>query len=167
MYLSKFAKKVNIVIRRKSLIDTMSSYLIDQIANTDNIELIPSTEIIEAKGDKKLEHVILRNNETQEVKEETARAVFIFIGAKPYTEWTGNSFLKDAKGFLMTGRAVTDHENAGLFWKQEQPPYLLETSVPGVFAAGDVRSGAMNRVASAVGEGSMSISLVHKYLSEN
>jgi len=167
MYLSKFAKKVNIVIRRKSLIDTMSSYLIDQIANTDNIELIPSTEIIEAKGDKKLEHVILRNNETQEVKEETARAVFIFIGAKPYTEWTGDSFLKDTKGFLMTGRAVTDHENSGIFWKQEQPPYLLETSVPGVFAAGDVRSGAMNRVASAVGEGSISISLVHKYLSEN
>ena len=167
MYLSKFAKKVNIVIRRKSLVDTMSSYLIDQIANTENIELISSTEIIEAKGDHKLERVVLRNNETQEEKEEEARAIFIFIGAKPYTEWTGEYFVKDAKGFLLTGRDVTDHKDAGILWKQEQPPYLLETSVPGVFAAGDVRSGAMNRVASAVGEGSISISLVHKYLNEN
>ncbi|WP_299519222.1 FAD-dependent oxidoreductase [Winogradskyella sp.] len=167
MYLSKFAKKVNIVIRRKSLDATMSSYLIDQISNTENIELITSSEIVEAKGDKRLLSVVLKNNENKEVNEEEARAIFIFIGAKPYTEWTGDSFIKDSKGFLITGRAITDHPDARTVWKREQPPYLLETSVPGVFAAGDVRSGAMNRVASAVGEGAISINLVHKYLSEN
>jgi thioredoxin reductase (NADPH) len=167
MYLSKFAKKVNIVIRRASLASTMSSYLIDQINNTDNIELITHSEIIEAKGDAHLESVILRNNETTNETEKAARAIFIFIGAKPYTEWTGNLFLKDKKGFLITGREVVDNQNGSSVWKENKVPYLLETSVPGIFAAGDVRSGAMNRVASAVGEGAISISLVHKYLSEN
>ncbi len=167
MYLSKFAKKVHIVIRRDSLDSTMSSYLIDQINNTQNIELIPNSEIIEACGESKLEKVLLKNNkENTEVKCD-ARAIFIFIGARPYTDWTGSGFLKDQKGFLLTGRDVLDNSNGQSGWTQNKPPYLLETSVPGVFAAGDVRSGAMNRVASAVGEGSMSISLVHKYLNEN
>ena len=167
MYLSKFAKKVHIVIRRDSLETTMSSYLIDQIDTTENIELIPNTEIIEARGSTRLEQVILRDNTTGEEMERTARAIFIFIGARPYTEWTGENFLKDQKGFLITGRDVLDHDSGASRWRQSQPPYLLETSVPGVFAAGDVRSGAMNRVASAVGEGAISISLVHKYLNEN
>jgi len=167
MYLSKFAKKVNIVIRRDSLASTMSSYLIDQIDNTENIELMTHTEIIEAKGDTHLESVILRNNQTKNETEQEARAIFIFIGAKPYTEWTGDIFLKDNKGFLVTGREILDHQNGKQVWKQTKLPYLLETSVPGIFAAGDVRSGAMNRVASAVGEGAISISLVHKYLSEH
>ncbi|TAI47131.1 FAD-dependent oxidoreductase [Flagellimonas allohymeniacidonis] len=167
MYLSKYAKKVNIVIRRDSLESTMSSYLIDQIDNTENIELIPHSEIIEAQGESRLENVVLKNNKSGEEKEFEARAIFIFIGARPYTDWTGDKFLKDGKGFLMTGRAILDNEAGPIYWKQNKPPYLLETSVPGVFAAGDVRSGAMNRVASAVGEGSMSISLVHKYLNEN
>lgn len=167
MYLSKFAKKVHIVIRRDSLDSTMSSYLIDQINNTGNIELIPNSEIIQACGESRLEKVILRNNKTKAEVECDARAVFIFIGARPYTEWTGPDFLKDQKGFLLTGRDVLDNSHGTSNWTQSKPPYLLETSVPGVFAAGDVRSGAMNRVASAVGEGSMSISLVHKYLNEN
>ncbi|MEM8926697.1 MAG: FAD-dependent oxidoreductase [Bacteroidota bacterium] len=167
MYLSKFAKKVHIVIRRDSLDSTMSSYLIDQIHNTENIELIPNSEIIQACGESRLEKVILRNNKTEAEMECDARAIFIFIGARPYTEWTGEDYLKDQKGFLLTGRDVLDSVNGKSNWKQGKPPYLLETSVAGVFAAGDVRSGAMNRVASAVGEGSMSISLVHKYLNEN
>ena len=167
MYLSKFAKKVFIMIRKESLAETMSSYLIDQIDNTQNISLVPFSEIIEAKGDKKLTSVVVRNNNTNTEVTYEARAIFIFIGAKPYTEWTGDAFLKDEKGFLLTGRALTDHEAFKHYWKKEQPPYLLETSVAGVFAAGDVRNGAMNRVASAVGEGAISISLVHKYLNEN
>lgn len=167
MYLSKFAKKVYIVIRRDSLVSTMSSYLIDQINTTENIEVLPNSEIIEAKGDSHLEALVLRNNINGQETDHEARAIFIFIGAKPYTEWTGNLFLKDNKGFLVTGREVLDHENGSMVWKQDKTPYLLETSVPGIFASGDVRSGAMNRVASAVGEGSMSISLVHKYLNEN
>ncbi|WP_299532985.1 FAD-dependent oxidoreductase [Ulvibacterium sp.] len=167
MYLSKYAKKVHIVIRRDSLVSTMSSYLIDQINNTANIEVVTHSEIVEAQGNSHLEAVVVRNNQTNTEQELEARAIFIFIGAKPYTEWTGNLFLKDKKGFLVTGREVLDHQNGTLTWRKNQEPYLLETSVPGVFAAGDVRSGAMNRVASAVGEGSMSISLVHKYLNEN
>ena len=167
MYLSKFAKKVHIVIRRDSLISSMSSYLIDQIENTENIELISNSEIVEARGESRLEGVIVRNRLSQEESEFEARAIFIFIGARPYTEWTGEDFLKDQKGFLLTGRDVLDTLNGKSSWTKSTPPYLLETSVPGVFAAGDVRSGAMNRVASAVGEGSMSISLVHKYLDEN
>jgi len=167
MYLSKFAKKVHIVIRRDSLDSTMSSYLIDQIHNTANIELIPHSEITEACGESRLEKVILRNNKTKTAMECDARAIFIFIGARPYTEWTGERFLKDKKGFLLTGRAILDHMNGKSNRVFNKPPYLLETSVPGVFAAGDVRSGAMNRVASAVGEGAISISLVHKYLNEN
>lgn len=167
MYLSKFASRVHIVVRRDSLETTMSSYLIDQIDNTDNIELIPNSEIVEAKGESRLEKIILKNRVLGTYEERDAHAIFIFIGARPYTEWTGEDFLKDAKGFLLTGRDITDNESSRLFWKSKKPPYLLETSVPGVFAAGDVRSGAMNRVASAVGEGAISISLVHKYLNEN
>ena len=167
MYLSKFAKKVHIVVRRDSLESTMSSYLIDQINNTENIELVPNSEIIEACGQARLESVHLRNNLTLAEQQNEARAIFIFIGARPFTDWTGSSILKDDKGFLLTGRAVLDDSNGSKVWRSTNPPYLLETSVPGVFAAGDVRSGAMNRVASAVGEGAISISLVHKYLNEN
>lgn len=167
MYLSKYAQRVSIVVRRDSLASTMSSYLIDQINTTKNIDVIPHSEIIEAVGETRLEQVVLRNNKEGTETLLEARALFIFIGARPYTEWTGENILKDSKGFLVTGRDVLDHPEGAKNWKGTKPPYLLETSVPGVFAAGDVRSGAMNRVASAVGEGSMSISLVHKYLNEN
>ncbi|MFP2997765.1 FAD-dependent oxidoreductase [Spongiivirga sp. MCCC 1A20706] len=167
MYLSKFATNVFIVIRKESLQDTMSQYLIDQIDNTDNITLLSYTEIIEACGNGHLEKVVLLNNKTNSKETKEATAMFIFIGAKPYTAWTGTSLLKDEKGFLLTGRAVLDHQEGQKIWKQEKDPYLLETSIPGIFAAGDVRSGAMNRVASAVGEGAMAISFVHKFLAEN
>ncbi|MEN1785647.1 MAG: FAD-dependent oxidoreductase [Bacteroidota bacterium] len=167
MYLSKFAKKVTILIRRDSLVSSMSSYLIDQIDNTDNIEVKAFTEVVEVKGDSHLEQVVLRDKNTGEETVNAATALFIFIGARPYTEWTGSRFLKDDKGFLLTGRAILEHSDGKATWNSHIPPYLLETSVPGVFAAGDVRSGAMNRVASAVGEGAIAISLVHKYLAEN
>ncbi len=167
MYLSKFAKNVYIVIRRDSLSSTMSQYLIDQINNTANIHLLTHTEITETKGEGKLESVVLTNNKTQASEEKPAGVMFIFIGAKPYTEWTPDFLLKDQKGFIITGSSVINHEDGTKVWKKEQSPYLLETSIPGIFAAGDVRSGAMNRVASAVGEGAMAISFVHKYLAEN
>ncbi len=167
MYLSKFAKNVFIVIRRESLKDTMSQYLIDQIDNTANISLLNYSEIIEAKGDNRLEEVVVRNNKKETMETNEAIAMFIFIGAKPYTDWTGDQLIKDEKGFLLTGRSVIDHEKGSKIWKHEKQPYLLETSIPGIFAAGDVRSGAMNRVASAVGEGAMAISFVHKHLIDN
>ena len=92
--------------------------------------------------------------------------MYIFIGAKPYTDWIKLNILKDEKGYIDTGRDLRRYPGFGKIWKEDRDPYLLETSSPGIFAAGDVRAGAMNRVASAVGEGSMAISFVHKYLAE-
>lgn len=166
MYLSKYARNVCIIIRRESLKESMSAYLIEQIEGTENVCLMVNTEITEATGDKKLEKLQVKNCITG--KEETieADALYIFIGAKPYTGWLGNNVIKDEKGFIKTGNALKNSKGFRKMWKPERPPYLLETSIPGIFAAGDVRAGAMNRVASAVGEGSMSISLVHRYLAE-
>lgn len=166
MYLSKFAERVHIIIRRSSLADTMSAYLIDQISKVENIELLAETEIQEAKGEMHLEELVLVDNHTRETRTVKADALYIFIGAKPYTDWIKLNIIKDAKGFIETGRDLSNHESFARIWKQKREPYLLETSCPGIFAAGDVRAGAMNRVASAVGEGSMSISFIHKYLAE-
>lgn len=166
MYLSKFACSVNIVVRKDDLTSTMSSYLIDQIGHTPNVHVLGNTEVIEAKGDKCLEKLVLINVKTKETREEEAAALYIFIGAKPYTDWLKLDILKDEKGFIETGRELRNYENFNKTWKLKRDPFLLETSCAGIFAAGDVRSGAMNRVASAVGEGSMAISFVHKYLAE-
>lgn len=166
MYLSKFAKNVYIIIRKEDLTSTMSAYLIDQINGTSNIHILAKTEIVEAHGDDRLQSLSLENVEIKDIDKRNADAVYIFIGAKPYTEWVATDILKDDKGFIETGRDMKLRENFNKIWKLQRDPYLLETSSPGIFAAGDVRAGAMNRVASAVGEGSMSISFVHKYLSE-
>ena len=164
MYLSRFASEVNILIRRDNLSSTMSAYLIEQIDQTPNIRLMPCSEISEALGDGKLERLKIQDISTQEITEYAAAALFIFIGAKPFTDWISEDILKDSKGFLLTGldalRAKKKKET------NARQSFSLETSVPGIFAAGDVRSGAMNRVASAVGEGAMAISYVHQYLAE-
>lgn len=166
MHLSKFAANVTIVIRRKDLTSTMSAYLIDQINKRGNIHILPCSEITEASGTGRLEELAILQADTGETITRKANALFIFIGARPFTEWIGLDIIKDEKGFLETGRDLKTYEHFKQIWKQDRDPYLLETSCPGIFAAGDVRAGAMNRVASAVGEGSMSISFVHKYLAE-
>jgi len=167
VYLSKFANKVHIVIRRDSLSYTMSAYLIQQIADLPNIQILTNTEIWETKGEGHLEQLIIENVITGEKMTGDAAALYIFIGAKPFTDWIGDSVQRDGKGYIETGRDLTAYPEFTKRWKLTRDPFLLETSTPGIFAAGDVRSGAMNRVASAVGEGSMAISLVHKYLAEN
>lgn len=167
MYLSRYAEKVNIVVRREDLSSSMSQYLIDQIDGTENIELIPFTEIIEAKGDGHLQNIILQNTQDNSTKEVKADAMFIFIGTKPHTEWIDLDIIKDEKGFVETGRNLLGYDGIKKIWKHKREPFSLETSVKGIFAAGDVRATAMNRVASAVGEGAMAISFVHKYLAEN
>ncbi|MCB9235738.1 MAG: FAD-dependent oxidoreductase [Bacteroidia bacterium] len=166
MYLSQFARKVYIVVRKKDLVETMSSYLIDQINGTENIEVVGNSVIREARGDDRLSSVVLENLETGKVEEKEAVALFVFIGARPYTDWLHESILKDDKGFVATGEMLKTFRDYPLIWKKERDPYLLETCTPGIFAAGDVRVGAMARVASAVGEGAMAISFVHKYLAE-
>ena len=166
MHLSKFARSVTILIRKENLTSTMSAYLIDQIAKTKNIEVLGKSEVRSASGSGKLEELVIGNVDTQETETKKADALYIFIGAKPFTDWIGMDIIKNDKGFLETGRDLKTYESFNKIWKQNRDPYLLETSCPGIFAAGDVRAGAMNRVASAVGEGSMAISFVHKYLAE-
>lgn len=166
MYLAKFARRVYITVRKEGLEATMSSYLIDQIAATENISLLPFTEVVAAKGGDRLTHLTLQKIPSQEKIEVGAGALFIFIGARPYTDWIGLNVLKNERGYIATGRDLIQFPEFKKIWKLDREPYLLETCNPGIFAAGDVRAGAMNRVASAVGEGAMSISFVHKYLSE-
>ncbi|MFD0794348.1 FAD-dependent oxidoreductase [Mucilaginibacter litoreus] len=166
MYLSKFAKEVFILIRKPSLTETMSSYLIDQLGGQSNIKVMPCTEITEALGNTNLQQLKIKDLNTGEVKMVDADALYIFIGARPFTEWLCKDIIVNDKGFIETGRDLNHCPDFEKTWKNDRDPYLLETSCPGIFAAGDVRAGAMNRVASAVGEGSMAISFVHKYLSE-
>jgi thioredoxin reductase (NADPH) len=164
MHLARYAKDVQIVIRRADLKATMSQYLIDQIAKTPNIRLRPLAELASVDGQGHVERVTIRSLADGQCRTEEADAVFVFIGTRPRTEWLPESVLRDAKGFVLTGRDVMAAEAYARTWKEHREPLPLETSVPGVFAAGDVRSGAMNRVASAVGEGSMVVRLAHDYL---
>lgn len=167
MYLSKYARKVFIVVRKKDLSATMSQYLIDQIKSTPNIEVLGETVVTQAFGDARLEGIELQNMDTGEKRNAQTSALFIFIGARPVTDWIKLDLFKDEKGFLETGREIVQRDAYKKLWKLNREPFLLETSTPGVFAAGDVRAGAMSRVASAVGEGAMAIKFVHQYLAEN
>jgi thioredoxin reductase (NADPH) len=167
MYLSNFAKHVFVVVRRKDLSSTMSQYLIDQIKGTPNIQVVPETSVVEVGGEERLDNIVLEDLNSHEKKKVPAAALFIFIGARPITDWIKLDILKDTKGFIETGRDLLKRDSFKKSWKLKREPFLLETCSPGIFAAGDVRSGAMNRVASAVGEGAMAVKFVHEYLSEN
>lgn len=166
VYLSQFAEKVTILIRREDLSSSMSSYLIDQINGIANIEVAGRREVAGADGGEHLSELRIRNIETGEVTTEAADVLFIFIGARPVTDWLPDNLLLDKKGFLYTGRDLRQHPDYKKIWKRDREPFLLETCQPGIFGAGDVRSGAMNRVASAVGEGAMAIKFTHEYLAE-
>ena len=166
MYLSNFAKNVYIVIRKPDLSSSMSQYLIDQLEATENVSLLSKSVISAAHGESHLECVSLKDLDSESEEKLPAGALLIFIGARPYTSWTGDSIFKSEKGFILTGRDVQKEEVFKKHWKKEREPFLLETSTPGIFTAGDVREGAMNRVASAVGEGAMAIKFVHEYLAE-
>jgi thioredoxin reductase (NADPH) len=163
MYLARYAKDVQVVIRKDNLRETMSQYLIEQIEKTPNIRLRPRTEVAQVEGDGHVERVALTTHDGACHVEEID-AVFVFIGTRPRSEWLPPDVLRDGKGFVMTGRDLMAAEAFPRVWKETREPLPLETSVPGVFAAGDVRAGAMNRVASAVGEGAMTVRLTHEYL---
>ncbi|MEK6480056.1 FAD-dependent oxidoreductase [Catalinimonas sp. 4WD22] len=164
MYLANYACKVNILIRKADLSSSMSQYLIDQINQTSVIEVMPYTQVVAARGNGHLEEITIENIKSGEKTEAAAAALFIFIGNRPFTEWINLDVIKDEKGFIETGRELMKYDYFKKIWKLQREPYLLETSIPGILAAGDVRSGAMNRVASAVGEGAMAIKMVHEYL---
>jgi thioredoxin reductase (NADPH) len=160
VYLSTLAKKVYVVIRQADLYRNMSSYLAQRIERTPNVEILRDTEVTRMIGDGHLGVVVLNNKKTGEKRTVHTPAVFSFIGAVPRTDWLPPEIERDAKGFVCTGPALA----ASKFWTPNRPPLLLETTRPGVFAAGDVRSGSVKRVASAVGEGSMAVQFVHEYL---
>jgi thioredoxin reductase (NADPH) len=164
MYLARHAKEVQVVVRRDSLRPTMSQYLIEQIERTPNIRLRPRTEIERVEGEGRVERVALTSLDDGLCQVEEVDALFVFIGTRPRSAWLPPSILRDGKGFVLTGRDLMAADTYARVWKESREPLPLETSVPGVFAAGDLRAGAMNRVASAVGEGSMVVRLTNDYL---
>ena len=167
MYLSRTAKHVSICIRKPDLSSSMSQYLIDQITQTPNISVLGCTEVVEALGQDHMECVVLESTDTHERKTVPAAGLFVFIGTKPYTDWIEMDIIKNPQGFIATGRDLGKYADFNKVWREKREPFSLETCSPGIFAAGDVRAGAMNRVASAVGEGAMAVSFVHKYLAES
>ncbi|HEY9889171.1 MAG TPA: FAD-dependent oxidoreductase, partial [Candidatus Obscuribacterales bacterium] len=166
MYFSRFASKVIMLVRGDSLTKSMSQYLIDQIAATDNIEVWTHASVVAAQGTKNLETLTIANSRTGETQTLPAKSLFIFIGAMPYTDWLADLVARDDRGFLLTGADILQlNGQAPRPWSLDRPPFLLETNVPGVFAVGDVRHGSVKRVASGVGEGSICVQFVHQYLS--
>jgi thioredoxin reductase (NADPH) len=147
-----------------SLETTMSSYLVDRIEALPNIELLTKTSVSEVKGDDRVDAVVLENLETKETREMKTDALFIWIGAKPRTEWLTGAVARDEQGFIVTGRDLRREQLKG--WPGDRWPAPLESSMQGVFVAGDVRHGSVKRVGSAVGEGAMAVQLIHDYMRE-
>ncbi|HEY0789556.1 MAG TPA: FAD-dependent oxidoreductase [Chthoniobacterales bacterium] len=166
MYLSKFAKRVNVLVRGHSLNCSMSQYLIDQIAKTPNIVVHANTIVREVIGEQNVESVMIRNTLTGVEQTVPAAALFVFIGAAPHTEAISSEIMCDVHGFVLSGPEVMRDGKPPAGWQLERDPFLLETNVPGVFVAGDVRHGSVKRVASAVGEGAISVDAIHRYLSK-
>ncbi len=165
MYFSGFAKTVTILVRGESLSSSMSKYLIDQISATDNIQVWTKKEVKETIGTDRLEKLVLWCSHSQTTKTVEASALFVFIGAQPRTEWLEDLVARDEHGFILSGPDIPRHSKILANSSQDRLPFLLETSLPGVFAAGDARHGSVKRVASAVGEGSMAVMYIHRYLS--
>ncbi len=162
LYFAQFANKVTMLVRGEGLSATMSKYLIDEITATSNIVVETCTQVLEAVGQERLEG--LRVCSPGGEKQVTANSLFVFIGAAPVTAWLPSCLLRDKSGFLLAGPDLRTEAKMAEVWKERREPYLLESSVPGVFVAGDVRSGSVKRVASAVGEGSIAVQLMHQYL---
>ena len=164
VYFSRFARTVTILVRGDGLREGMSSYLVDQIDATSNIQVMSNVEVAEASGSQGLETVKVRDRNTGELRSYPLGAMFIFIGAVPHTELVKDLVQTDSAGFILTGPDLNRDGRWSETWPLKREPFLLETSVPGVFAAGDVRHGSVKRIASAVGEGAISVALVHQYL---
>jgi len=165
MYLSKWAEQVTILVRSQSLAESMSDYLIREIAAAPNIDVTYGVQVTGGTGTDRLESLVLEDRQTQTRRSVPAGALFVLIGSEPRTEWLGDAVARDRWGFILTGSDLTDDPDShAAHWTADRPPLLHETSLPGVFAAGDVRRGSVKRVASAVGDGATTVPLVHRHL---
>jgi thioredoxin reductase (NADPH) len=166
IYLARYATKIIMLVRGRSLAEKMSQYLVERIASTPNIEVCTETEITVVHGKEHLEAVTTRESHSGHKQTRPAVALFIFVGAVPQTAWLPESVLKDEKGFILAGPDLLQNGKPPKSWPLERDPYLLESSIPGVFVVGDVRANSVKRVASAVGEGSIAVQFIHQYLSK-
>ena len=167
MFFSQYAGNVSILVRGEGLAATMSQYLIDQIHETRNIRILPFTQVEEVVGSDHLEKLTLRRNDTGECEQVEAAGLFIFIGAAPRTEWLSGVVARDRYGYILAGPDLPrDDRGEPKGWPLERDPFLLESSVPGIFVAGDVRANSVKRVASGVGEGAIAVQFIHRYLAE-
>jgi len=162
LHLARHARTVTLLVRGDSLATSMSSYLVTAIASTPNIVVRHRTEVVDAAGDQALQSITVADRAQGGVEVIPAQALFVMIGGEPHTDWLSDQVARDAQGYLITGRAVLDHPELG--WDQDREPSTLETSMPGVFAVGDVRQDSIKRVASAVGDGATAVRLVHEHL---
>jgi thioredoxin reductase (NADPH) len=166
VYFARFAKSVTMLVRGDSLEKGMSQYLIDQISEIPNIRVETQAEVVEVHGDDHLESITIANHSTESIRTEPTSALFIFIGAMPCTAWLRGMLPMDERGYLLTGTMLPKDGDRPKGWTEERDPFIFESIIPGVFAAGDTRHSSIKRVASAVGEGSITVQMVHQYLSK-
>jgi thioredoxin reductase (NADPH) len=164
VFFARYAKQVTLIVRSDTLERKMSHYLIHQINETKNIRVWLNSVVTEVKGEYKLERLILTNTKTGKQHDVPASGLFIYIGAEPHTDWLYDWIKRDAHGFILTGSDLRQDELENQGWMLDRQPFLLETSIPGVFAVGDVRHGSIKRIAAGVGEGSTAIQLIHQYM---
>ena len=164
IYFAKYALHVTMLVHDDSLAKDMSKYLIDRIEHTDNIEVKTCTRVVAVQGKHHLESITIVNDKTHEEKTLPATSLFIFIGMEPHTSWLKGVVEGDEKGFILTGPDLIHEGQPPKRWPLDREPFFLETGVPGIFAAGDVRHDSIKRVASSVGEGAMAVQFIHRYL---
>jgi thioredoxin reductase (NADPH) len=166
VFFAPYARSVHVLVRGPSLEASMSHYLIEQIAGIENISVHTCTVVAEAHGDEHLEQVTLQDARSGERNTYPASHLFVFIGGEPRTSWLDGAVVRDPRGFIPTGPSLLEDGRRPHGWPLDRDPYFLESSLPGVFVAGDARAESVKRVASAVGEGAMAVTLVHRYLEE-